>query len=91
MRASACPSSTAWTGVNALQAKDFADPESLLSNTITPLGAASASQDYAYYGGLEKYTDGDTFDPDLALEYRRPPWRSWPPRAAPSRHCLLPL
>ena len=56
--------------VNALQAKDFADPESLLSNTITPLGAASASQDYAYYGGLEKYTDGDTFDPDLALEYR---------------------
>ena len=56
--------------VNALQAKDFADPESLLSNTITPLGAASASQDYAYYGGLEKYTDGDTFDPDLALEYK---------------------
>ena len=56
--------------VNALQAKDFADPESLLSNTITPLGAASASQDYAYYGGLEKYTDGESFDADLALEYK---------------------
>ena len=56
--------------VNALQAKDANDPESLLSNTITPLGAASASQDYAYYGGLDKYTNGETFDADLALQYK---------------------
>ena len=41
-----------------------------MSNTITPLSFASASQDYAYYGGLDKYTDGETFDADLALEYK---------------------
>ena len=27
-------------------------------------------RDYAYYGGLDKYTDGETFDADLALEYK---------------------
>lgn len=56
--------------VNALQVYDSADPEGLLSNTITPLSFASASQDYAYYGGLEKYTDGETFDSELALQYK---------------------
>ena len=52
--------------VNALQAKDANDPESLLSNTITPLGAASASQDYAYYGDVYKrqeYRDSTYSEP----------------------------
>ena len=56
--------------VNAMQVYDSANPEGLLNNTITPLSFASASQDYAYYGGLDKYTDGETFDADLALEYK---------------------
>lgn len=56
--------------VNALQVYDSADPEGLLSNTITPLSFASASQDYVYYGGLDEYTNGDTYDADLALEYK---------------------
>lgn len=56
--------------VNALQVYDAADPEGLLSKTITPLSFASASKDYAYYGGLDKYTSGDTFDSDLALQYK---------------------
>lgn len=56
--------------VNALQVYDPNDPEGLLSNTITPLSFTSASRDYAYYGGLDKYTDGDSFDSGLALQYK---------------------
>ncbi len=56
--------------VNAMQVYDSEEPEALLSNTITPLSFASASKDYAYYGGLDKYTDGDSFNADLALEYK---------------------
>ncbi|HIU34325.1 MAG TPA: peptide ABC transporter substrate-binding protein [Candidatus Pullichristensenella excrementigallinarum] len=56
--------------VNAMQVYDAANPEGLLNNTITPLSFASASKDYAYYGGLDKYTDGETFNADLALEYK---------------------
>lgn len=55
---------------NALQVYNPEDPESELSNTITPLSFASASKDYAYYGGLDKYTDGDSFDPAKAKEYK---------------------
>ena len=57
--------------VNALQVYDSEEPEALVSNTITPLSFASASKDYAYYGGLDKYTDGDTFDAAKALEYKQ--------------------
>ena len=56
--------------VNALQVYNPEDPESELSNTITPLSFASASKDYANYAGLAKYTDGDTFDSAKALEYK---------------------
>ncbi len=56
--------------VNALQVYNPEDPESELSKTITPLSFASASKDYAYYGGLDKYTEGDTFDVAKALEYK---------------------
>jgi len=66
--------------VNALQVYDSEEPEALvsnpedpeseLSNTITPLSFASASKDYADYGGLDKYTNGDIFDTAKALEYK---------------------
>lgn len=56
--------------VNALQVYDAEDPESLLNNTITPLSFAAASKDYAYYGGLDGYTNGDSFDSALALQYK---------------------
>lgn len=56
--------------VNALQVYDSEAPESLLSNTITPLAFASASKDYAYYGGLDKYTSGESFDANTALSYK---------------------
>ena len=54
----------------ALATNDRVDPESLKNNTITPSGFASASKDYAYYGGLAAYTDGDNFDETLALQYK---------------------
>ncbi len=60
----------AFNRISALAVKDSIDPSSLMNNTITPLGFCSASKDYAYYGELAGYTDGDTYDPDLALEYR---------------------
>lgn len=56
--------------LNALQVYNPEDPEAELSNTITPLSFASASKDYAYYGGLDKYTDGETFNADKAKEYK---------------------
>ena len=62
--------------VNAMQVYDAANPEGHLNNTITPLSFASASKDYAYYGGLDKYTDGETFDADLAWSTRKRPWKS---------------
>ena len=54
----------------ALATNDRVDPESLKSNTITPSGFASASKDFAYFGGLAAYTDGDNFDQELALQYK---------------------
>ncbi|MGN0977739.1 MAG: ABC transporter substrate-binding protein, partial [Faecousia sp.] len=60
----------AFNRMPALAVNDRTDPESLKSNTITPAGFASASKDYAYYGDLAKYTDGDNFDQDLALQYK---------------------
>ena len=47
------------------------DPEMHLINTVTPLGfSADAGKDYVLYGGLEKYTNGDSFDPTKALEFK---------------------
>ncbi|MDD5863921.1 MAG: peptide ABC transporter substrate-binding protein [Firmicutes bacterium] len=60
----------AFNRMPALATNDRIDPESLKCNTITPSGFASASKDYAYYGDLAKYTEGDNFDADLALEYK---------------------
>lgn len=60
----------AFNRMPALATNDRIDPESLKSNTITPAGFASASKDYAYYGDLAAYTDGDNFDQELALQYK---------------------
>lgn len=60
----------AFNRMPALATNDRTDPESLKSNTITPAGFASASKDYAYYGDLAAYTEGDNFDQELALQYK---------------------
>lgn len=61
----------AFNRVPALAANDSYDPLSMKSNTITPAGFCSADgKDFAYYGDLAKYTDGDNFDEAAALEYK---------------------
>ena len=60
----------AFNRMPALATNDRVDPESLKSNTITPAAFASASKDYAYYGDLAGYTDGDNFDQEKALAYK---------------------
>ena len=54
----------------ALATSDRIDPQSLMNNTVTPAAFASASKDYAYYGGLAAYTDGNNYDEALAQEYK---------------------
>ncbi|MGM9548605.1 MAG: ABC transporter substrate-binding protein [Faecousia sp.] len=61
----------AFNRMPALATNDRIDPQSLKNNTITPAAFASASKDYAYYGDLAKYTEGDNFDETLALEYKQ--------------------
>lgn len=61
----------AFNRLPAVATKDRLDPTSMMNNTITPKGFASASKDYAYYGDLAKYTDGDYFDEAAALEYKQ--------------------
>ena len=61
----------AFNRMPALAVNDRTDPESLKNNTITPAGFSSASKDFAYYGDLAKYTDGDNFDQELALQYKQ--------------------
>ena len=60
----------AFNRMPALATNDRVDPESLKNNTITPATFATASKDFAYYGDLAKYTEGDNFDQDLALQYK---------------------
>ena len=52
-----------------LAVNDRLDPTSFKNNTITPAGFASASKDFAYYGDLAGYTEGDNFDEALAADY----------------------
>lgn len=56
--------------VTALSTQDSIDPTSLLNNSITPAGFSSASKDYTAYGDLAAYTNGDTFNTELALQYK---------------------
>ncbi|MCR4804885.1 MAG: peptide ABC transporter substrate-binding protein [Clostridia bacterium] len=47
------------------------DPHMHMINTVTPLGFSTYDgKDYVNYGGLAKYTAGDSFDEKLALEYK---------------------
>ena len=54
----------------ALSASDAMDPASLVSNTITPAGFASASADYTTYGDVAKFAETDYFNTEAALAYK---------------------
>ena len=54
----------------ALSASDAMDPASLVSNTITPAGFASASADYTTYGDVAKFAGTDYFNPEAAVAYK---------------------
>ena len=54
----------------ALSVYDSIDPTSLLNNTITPAGFSSASADFTSYGDLAGYTAGDSYNTELALQYK---------------------
>lgn len=57
--------------VGALAVQDPQNPESIVNNTVTPPTFASgAGMDFTEYPALKGYTDGDSFDADLALEYK---------------------
>ena len=57
--------------VKALTVSDPYNAEDLLNNTVTPVNFASAAGlDYTSYDALIEYTNGDSFDEDLAVEYR---------------------
>ena len=56
--------------VAALSASDAMDPASLVSNTITPAGFASASADFTTYGDLAAFASGDYYNTEAALNYK---------------------
>ena len=60
----------AFNRIPALATRDALDPTSLLNNTITPAGFASASKDYTTYGALAAFASGDSFDTTAAAEYK---------------------
>ena len=53
-----------------LAVNDRLDPTSFKNNTITPAGFASAGKDFAYYGDLAAYTEGDNYDEAKAADYK---------------------
>jgi len=54
----------------ALSASDAMDPASLVSNTITPAGFASASADYTTYGDLAVFAEKEYLDAEAAVAYK---------------------
>ena len=47
------------------------DPSIHKINTVTPKGfSVNNGKDYVFYGGLAKYTENDSFDPELAVQFR---------------------
>ncbi len=60
----------AFNRMPALATNDRVDPVSLKNNTITPAAFAAASKDFAYYGDLAAYTEGDNFDEAKALSFK---------------------
>lgn len=61
---------SAFDRVPALATKDALDPESLVSNTITPAGFASASKDFTAYGDMAKFAEGNYYDEAAAAGYK---------------------
>lgn len=56
---------------NALKVQDPYNPESLMNNTVTPAEfAVGAGKDFSQYEPLKAITDGNSFDADLAKEFR---------------------
>ena len=57
--------------LRALSVYDPYNPDTSLSNTITPTAFVSYNgKDYTEYGGLDVYANGDTFNEELAISYR---------------------
>ena len=56
--------------VALLSAQDHMDPESFVSNTVTPASFASASADFTTYGDLAAFASGEYYDEAKALEYK---------------------
>ncbi len=57
--------------VSAMLTEEPYNPESLLNNTITPKNFIDIDGvDYTQLEPLAKFTNNDSFDPDLALEYK---------------------
>ncbi len=56
--------------VKALSASDAMDPASLVSNTITPAGFASASADYTTYGDVAAFANKDYMNVEAAQDYK---------------------
>lgn len=47
------------------------DPSIHKINTVTPKGfSVNEGKDYVFYGGLSTYTEGESFDPELAVQFR---------------------
>lgn len=47
------------------------DPSIHKINTVTPKGfSVNEGKDYVFYGGLAKYTESESFDPELAVQFR---------------------
>ena len=47
------------------------DPSIHKINTVTPKGfSVNEGKAYVFYGGLAKYTENDSFDPELAVQFR---------------------
>lgn len=47
------------------------DPSIHKINTVTPkVFSVNEGKDYVFYGGLAKYTEGESFDPELAVQFR---------------------
>ena len=61
---------SAFDRIPALATKDALDPESLVSNTITPAGFAAASKDFTAYGDMAKFAEGKYYDTKAAADYK---------------------
>ncbi|MEG1072396.1 MAG: peptide ABC transporter substrate-binding protein [Oscillospiraceae bacterium] len=57
--------------LNAKMVDEPYNPQTLITNTVTPKNfAIGAGLDYTQYPAVKPYTDGDSFDEKLALEYK---------------------